>query len=150
MKTEHKEIIARVFPDVLEKMAFMFAEPIEEDADLASEGEFVKAQMSFAGPFDGVVELIVPASLCPVMAENILGDFDPETPEKAYDALKEILNVTCGNVLTEIAGEKPVFDLTVPQVSPISEQNWDLEKQRDDLVAFTVDDQPVLIGLKIN
>ena len=40
------------------------------------------------------------------------------TTGNLVDALKEILNMVLGNVLTEVYGNEPVFDLDLPQLLP--------------------------------
>lgn len=149
MKTEYEEAILRVVPDVMEKMAFMFADPADKENLCAVEDELVSVRMTFSGPFNGELDLVAPVSICPSLAENILGEFNEENPEKAYDALKEVLNVICGNLLIEIAGEQPVFDLTVPQISPVERAEWDIRLQDPDVLAFQVEDQPLLFSFQV-
>ncbi|HOJ32249.1 MAG TPA: chemotaxis protein CheX [Candidatus Hydrogenedentes bacterium] len=150
MKTEHEAIIQRVFPEVLEKMAFVFAEPA--DAQVVNElvdEKWLKASMAFSGHFGGELALIIPEPLCAVFAENMLGAADENSPQRAHDAFKEVLNVTCGNILTEVAGEGPVFDLTVPQVNPLSNEDLTTLLQGQDLLAFIIEDQPAFLQFSV-
>jgi hypothetical protein len=55
--------------------------------------------------------------------------------------------VICGNVLTAIAGEGPVFDLSVPTVSNLDGQAWSARLNEPDTCVFLVDDSPVLVHL---
>ncbi|MDM8539151.1 hypothetical protein QUF70_20550, partial [Desulfobacterales bacterium HSG17] len=49
---------------------------------------------------------------------NMLGIEEDETStsEQQYDALKELLNVICGNLLPEIAGKEAIFKVGMPQI----------------------------------
>ena len=51
-----------------------------------------------------------------VIARNLLGMDDDEdvSPIQRYDALKEILNMIAGNLLTSLFDEKLIFNLDVP------------------------------------
>ena len=151
MTMNHKEILKEVLCDVLEQMAFMFADPISpQDIPGVSENA-LSTTMHFDGPTTGQLSLSVPAAICPTIAENMLGvePDDERVLEKAQDALKEVLNIACGNILTLVAGEEPVFDLTIPEVSEISPDEWQSFAADPDTVAFVVDDYPLLLRFQI-
>ena len=149
METNRKEALAQVLTDVLEQMAFMFTDQVDEDQPPEPAEDGLLAKMGFSGPFAGSMMLAVPAETCPLIAENMLGmDADDERAmEKARDALKEVLNVTCGNALTVIAGEEPVFDLTVPEVTEVDSDAWRQLAAHPDTVALLVDDYPMLLRM---
>ncbi len=150
MNPDHSETLTRVFTEVLEQLAFMFVEP--PDSDFApAPPDPVSANMSFRGPFSGIVTLAVPREMAPVLAANVLG-LDPGDElglQAARDALKELLNVICGNVLTAIAGDEPVFDLTVPDVEDFTAEAWDELADRPGTVYCIADEFPVLLNLEI-
>ncbi len=151
MSDEQRQTMLETFFEVIEQMAFMFGEAAEI-SDLPGNIENgVRASMSFKGPFSGDIKLAVPAGICPVIAENMLGvePGDERVMDKARDALKEVLNVTCGGLLTRIAGETPVFDLTVPEIADIGREQWFEMAQSYTVVAGIVEDFPVLLELKI-
>jgi CheY-specific phosphatase CheX len=116
--------------------------------------------MGFDGPFKGSLALAVPEPFGGQVAANVLGlDMDDPKTENgtvcqtetncAVDALKELLNVTCGNLLTAIAGDEPVFDLTVPEVTLLSEDEWRATPGLPDAVGFLVEDWPVFLRLTL-
>lgn len=150
LNEDHTAELSRVFTDVLEQLAFMFADPPEDELPPAEEG-LARASMTFHGPFSGELTLTVPREMAPVLAANVLGlEPDDELVLQApYDALKELLNVTCGNVLTAIAGDEPIFDLSVPAIEELPEDSdWDLDGGPN-TVACLVDDFPVVLRLKL-
>jgi len=139
-----------VFTDVLEQLAFMFAEPPENETPHLAAGGIVQATMGFKGPFDGTLDLVVPRAMCEELAANVLGlEPDDEMVTHApFDALKELLNVTCGNLLTALAGEEPIFDLTIPEVALLGDSAWPALRERPETVYYLVDRYPVLLHLE--
>ena len=147
MQAEYREKVADVFCDVLEKLAFMFGEMAAKEELPQDSAAYVQAGMAFEGPFAGSLSLTVPEEMCPEIAANFLGmDRDePAVHDRAHDALKEVLNVTCGHVLTAVAGPEPVFQLSVPEVTRLSVYDWDDLIDNPDSIGLLVDEKPVLI-----
>lgn len=146
----HSKMLSEIFCSVLENQAYMFGEPIEEGEEIPpASGDYLQARMRFMGPFRGELSLTVPAEVCPEIAANVLGlePDDERVAESSEDALKELLNVTCGQVLTALAGEDPVFDLTVPEVKAVDDGQWESLLASSDTAAFIVEDAPVLLHL---
>ncbi|MCD6506365.1 chemotaxis protein CheX [Candidatus Poribacteria bacterium] len=107
-RTLYKSAI-RIFED----LAFML--PSEELDDRQSKApERAIAVVGFHGPFSGKLVVRVCGDLLPILAANMLGEEHPPPVEKQLDALREIANVICGNVLPAIAGAKEIFYLDTP------------------------------------
>lgn len=126
MNNEFTELVENVFCDVFENLAFMFGELVDKGELLSPGTELIQASMSFSGAQTGEIILVVPDEMCPEIAANVLG-LDPDEDkvhELAADALKEMINIICGQLLTEIAGEKPIFDLSVPTIQKIDPLEW--------------------------
>ena len=107
---------ARVF----ETSAFMSVFPWEDGNELPMPD--IAATMDFCGHSKGRVTLQLASRILDMLAENMLGE-PPEgddADEKRQDALKEVLNMICGNFLTEWAGESPVFELSPPIIVDIN------------------------------
>ncbi len=98
--------------EVLERFAFSFAD--DEDPQY-QEVAWLSSDLTFAGPVRGKVGLAVSRELASDLGLNILG-VEPETapPELADDAIKELTNIICGDLLFRLYGPKAVFDLCVP------------------------------------
>ena len=62
--------------------------------------------------------MVASAAILQELAANMLGiDEDEEIEEtQKHDALKEALNVICGNVLPAIAGRQAVFNIGAPEM----------------------------------
>ena len=116
MTTEIDEILAREAADTMEKLAFIFTYPAEDGDD--PDGDGVAARVAFTGAFAGSMMIRIASSVLPELTANMLGldDGAPVAAEQQHDALKEALNIICGNVLPAIAGKTAVFDLAPPVI----------------------------------
>jgi CheY-specific phosphatase CheX len=143
------ETIRRTFYDVMEKQVFMFSEPAERGGFSADETPFLLGWMNFHGASAGNLLIAVPEGMAREIGANFLGmeADDPFVEETYQDSLKEILNVTCGHMLTALKGETPVFDLSIPNVTPMT--SAELSELADDpsCLAFDVDGYPVLLRM---
>jgi CheY-specific phosphatase CheX len=105
------EIAARTF----ENLVFMFALS-ESEAGHKTAAACVAASVRFDGPVCGRLVVTIDQAMLPVLAANMLG-LAPGPEPSAHDqsdALKEVANVLCGNVLPEIAGPEAVFTVRPP------------------------------------
>ncbi len=146
------EVLDDVFSSVLESLAFMFAERADKGDLPPADGTSLAVRMRFAGPFSGTLALTVPEATCTELAANVMG-MEPEdkaAEEHAADALREVLNVTCGQLLTALAGEEPVFDLSVPNADRQPAAHWDATLQQPETLAFLVDESPMLLTFTMN
>lgn len=111
----------RVTEEVLEQLAFIFSFP-EEDRPPIRGPEAIGARVSFDGPFAGALHLRVSRDIGPELAGNMLGvEAEETTPEQRTDAVKELINVICGNLLPAIAGKRAVFNVDPPALLPETE-----------------------------
>jgi CheY-specific phosphatase CheX len=102
---------------VAETAAFLTVWPwSDEDGDLP--GPEIAATMTFHGPITGQLTLRVSSTMLPTLIQNMLGELEgSESPDsKARDALCEVLNMICGNLLTSWQGEEAIFNLNPPEM----------------------------------
>ncbi|MEO7998982.1 MAG: chemotaxis protein CheX [Gemmatimonadaceae bacterium] len=74
----------------------------------------VAVTVSFDGPLSGRLVLRASADILPGIAENMLGADGEYAAATQRDALGELANVMCGNLLPLIGGAKSVFVLSAP------------------------------------
>lgn len=150
MTVETRETIGGIFCDVLARMAFMFGDPAGPDELPAPAAGAIVAAMSFGGARRGSLTLAAAGGLCPELAANVLGLEPQETQELARcgDAFLELLNVTCGHVLTAVAGETAIFDLAAPQLGRLDAAGWHALRARPGAVGFVVEGHAVLLCLQ--
>jgi chemotaxis protein CheY-P-specific phosphatase CheC len=117
MNKQNSEMLSRVATDTLEQLAFLFSFPendkVKMDIDFA-----LAARVLFTGPFSGALVITVSAQVLSELTANMLGVDCEEgtTSDQKDDALKETINVICGNLLPAIAGKRAVFDIDVPKI----------------------------------
>ncbi|MFW6334786.1 MAG: chemotaxis protein CheX [Desulfosalsimonas sp.] len=147
METSENEILLQVFSSVFEEFAFMF---VEEDGDDPGEDKglcpCLLAEIGFTGSDKkGVLEVAAPAEICDELAENILGLEQQELPEGAGEnALTEVLNVACGYFLAEKYGTDEVFDLSIPETSEVSDEQWAEMASEGRYIRLLVDESPFM------
>ena len=136
---------------VLEQQAFMFGEPCAKEELETAADIFLHAHMEFSGPACGTVGIEAPAEVCAELAANMLGvDVDDSlAAEDAEDALRELLNVVCGQLLTTAYGAALVFDLSIPQMEKIDRVDWETQVDATATSTLLVDDEPFLVYLKL-
>jgi Chemotaxis phosphatase CheX len=118
--------LLEVTTDTLEKLAFIFALPAEGPPETAG-ASLESARVDFSGPFSGAVELSLPTSALAELASNMLGAEDAMavSPDQQRDALQELVNVVCGNLLPAIAGSAKEFNLRAGRPAPADDTEWD-------------------------
>jgi len=144
-----KNALTQVFSRIAEQMTFMFVEPLDSPPP-PTEPPYMCVSMQFMGPFSGVLSLYAPGDLCRQVAMNVLGVDDPMEAGshfKPCDTMCELLNVTCGNLLPELAGREPVFNLTPPRAFEIETADWEAITQDPDAQGFLMEDFPVYLKL---
>jgi len=117
-RAEFDETLHRVTANTFEALALMFLVP-EDEAPASTPEDEVSASVTFTGPCEGALVLSVADEIMPELAENMLGLEDGSDATLAHqeDALKELANVICGNLLPELAGTKAVFHISAPALS---------------------------------
>lgn len=98
-----------------EELSFLLPTPgmtaLQQAAPAAAE-----VVVAFTGDRAGSLTVTVFGELLPELAANMLGCLEPPAPALQRDALGEIANVICGNVLPLTEGVAGVFRLAAPQV----------------------------------
>lgn len=120
------QILTSVSAETLEKLAFVFAFADEPPSLTGNDNVHILAdpnnylvRVVFRGPFSGSLAMDITPEDLKEVAANMLGlDLgDPISDADQQDALKEVANVVCGNLLPVLAGKEAVFDIESPVVS---------------------------------
>lgn len=123
--------LKEIFSEVLADLAFMFTD--DEDADLAPGEVWLETSISYEGPNKGTLHFRCAREFTLTLAANLLG-VDPEDDEaqlKADDAVKEFMNIVCGQFVTNVFGSHDVYNLSIPTCVELTETP-DVQRQNDD------------------
>lgn len=103
----------------------------------------------FKGVMNGTIGVLCERSFMENLCRNLLGlDYDEEvTEENCKDAITELINVFCGNFLTEAYGEDTVFELVFPVVKEASREDVQQFFENRLVQCFLADDEPVAMSL---
>jgi CheY-specific phosphatase CheX len=147
MHEEKMPEIAGVFCEVMEKQAFLFPEALESRLVSLDEDRFLASSMTFMGNIRGGLLLAVPERTAWELSANFLGmeADDPFVRESSRDSLGEILNITCGHMLTTLFGVGELFDLSIPTPLSLTGPEIALLARKQGSMVFQVDDCPVLL-----
>jgi hypothetical protein len=104
----------------METMAF--TTPTLADPSLYPSSDSFQVSMPFTGPICGTVEMVASEKVGIGIAANILATTpeDPAAKRYAGDALKELLNVTCGLLLPKLVpnqSDAAHFRMTLPELA---------------------------------
>lgn len=107
---------ARTFEEMTFALPLEGADPSPDSRSSTLDPSSVLAVVDFHGPFGGRLEVGVSSALLSTIAANMLGQEEPPPLPEQRDALRELANVICGNLLPAIAGRGPVFHLDAPWI----------------------------------
>ena len=112
--------LAFLMPVTDEERAFFAADDDDQGAcDAPAGGERrLAARVDFSGPFAGCIVLSIDERMLAPLAANMLGTMGDSatSPDQEYDALRELSNVVCGNLLPRIATPRDVFKVHSPEL----------------------------------
>jgi CheY-specific phosphatase CheX len=115
VKNDFKLALQKAAAGVFEELTFML--PSRDLDDVQFQAAFqMGASVDFVGPLSGTFVVALFGDLVPIMAANMLGEMDAPTDFQQRDALKELANVICGNMLPHLLGEKVVYDISAPMI----------------------------------
>lgn len=144
---ETTNIITDALTEALETMAFMESLPMEEEQTVSE--NLILTQIGFAGPKSGTIQILAGHEFAEILAENIAA-LDEVTEIERRDALKELVNVTCGLITPVMAsGTLDVLDLTIPAISDACPQ-WDEFTSDEDACILNVEGHLIAAKLTIH
>lgn len=139
MTRNPSEDLMEVAGETLEQLAFVFSFPDDADPDAIWETAVTGARLTFCGPLQGELLMAISSTALPELTANMLGLEEGEVPpvDQQMDALKEALNVICGNLLPRIGGADAVFDIQAPEILDAAAIRNHIEASRQDAAAWS-------------
>jgi hypothetical protein len=102
--------------DVLGDLAFMVTDDHAGAVPFAA--DWLHGEVHYFGKREGILRCWCTRTFAARLAANLLG-IEPEEAQAqggALDAVREFLNVLCGQLITKWHGTSDVFNLSIPQV----------------------------------
>jgi CheY-specific phosphatase CheX len=143
------EILSAVAIETLKRLAFLFSFPQDDNNRFMSNS--MAASISFKGPFSGRLVMKMSALAALELSANMLGideiDEEKATIEQQSDAIKETLNVICGNLLPVIGGNRVEFCINAPQIISQANDEEGTPENKDEGMPFAmakllIDEEP--------
>lgn len=102
--------------EILDKMAFMFFEELEEEPPAEDEFKFI-TQVTMKGVIFGKLNILLTESTARHIARNLIGikDDDELFEDTLGDAMEEFTNLVAGRTMTILNPAGP-FDMEVPEL----------------------------------
>ncbi len=138
MQDQKAATLATIFSEVLQNLAFMFSD--DDEAETVACDRWLETRIGYTGPAQGTLRLRCPRDFSVLLAGNLLG-IDPQAPDsehQACDAVKEFMNILCGQLITALHGTEDVFDLTIPEIREVDPAPDFNDTRGGQAAAFTV------------
>lgn len=121
MLQQKMRTLTGIFSEVLANLAFMFTE--DEDIETSSADIWLETAIGYVGPAEGALKFRCTREFSRLLAANLLG-IDPDSDQavqQSEDAVKEFMNIVCGQFVTAMHGSDHVFNLTIPAIEELAE-----------------------------
>jgi CheY-specific phosphatase CheX len=140
--------------EVIENLTMMVVDELETDEGFVPQ---LRGGIEFTGPVQGSLNIECSEVFSQKLAANLLGteQENMETQASSWDALAELLNVVCGNLVTSLYDSDRPFNLSSPQINVIDTEQPDDSKEQastenDNQTAFMLlDGEPVKFTLSM-
>lgn len=146
MNSQLRSHLAWATLSTFEDLGFVLPVPQVDEAQAAIELAWA-ARVTFDGPVCGHLELRATNDVANELAANMLGV--AEAPEESLkcDALGELANVICGNVVPSLAGPRDIFDLERPEASAYRPDRADEDEDSEVVLELGVESGRVEVAL---
>lgn len=134
-----KTTLKGLFSEILANLAFMFTD--DEDTEASDQDVWLETSISYLGPHRGTLVFHCPHRFTQGLAANLLG-VDPEAPEvedQSQDAVKEFMNILCGQLVTQFFGSEDIYNLSIPECRVLPE-----------MPEFVISQDPNVAGLSVD
>jgi hypothetical protein len=130
--------------DVLGELAFMITD--DQPRDWPAGAEWLEGEITYRGATCGTVQCWCTRAFAARLAANLLGiEADQGTAQvEAEDAVREFLNVLCGQLITVWHGTHTVFDLSIPRVCECPAAPVLIDAEARYVCRLSIENEPLL------
>ncbi len=121
MQEQKKATLQTIFSEVLADLAFMFTD--DEPVETSPDETWFETDIGYEGSTSGTLRLRCTRAFSILLSANLLGTSpdDDDAESNAKDAVKEFMNIICGQYITAMHGTQDVFNLTIPETRELEE-----------------------------
>jgi len=132
-----------VVTEVLGELAFMLTD--EQPPEQWPGTTWLQGEIAYRGPVSGRLRCWCTRELAARLAANLLGieAQQDEAQIRAPDAVREFMNVLCGQLITRWYGRQMVLNLAIPTVRECF-QSPPIHPQASDACQLSVEGEPLL------
>lgn len=150
MSDTQPSAMVEVLLESLETMAFVTLLPSEDPHIAPPDARLITINFTRPGP--GSIKLVAPLALGRIISANLMG-VEPDAPEVATgaeDALRELINITCGALLMKNASTSAEpFQMGIPTVEPFdTERDWETFIAQNSATVLDADGCPIAVQLQ--
>lgn len=134
-----KTTLKELFSEILANLAFMFTD--DEDTEASDQDAWLETSISYLGPNRGTLVFHCPQRFTQGLAANLLG-IDPEAPQaedQSEDAVKEFMNILCGQLVTQFFGSEDIYNLSIPECRILPDVPEFVTTQDPNVASLSVD-----------
>lgn len=120
MQDQETSKLTTILSEVLANLAFVCAD--DQGVDPPAGERWLATTIRYKGPVAGSLRLICTRGFAVQVAAILLG-IDPSDDlarQESDDAVKEFMNILCGQLVTAVHGTEDVYNLTIPEVVELS------------------------------
>jgi CheY-specific phosphatase CheX len=142
LESASRPALPELVTEVLGNLAFMVTD--DHDARPPSEIAWLACEVNYYGPHAGALRCWCTRPFATALAANLLGiEADEEDARAAAeDALREFMNVLCGQLVTAWYGTTATYNLTIPIVQECLELPAFVQKRHADIHRLSVNQEP--------
>ena len=144
------DVFTKVSILALEDWGLALVEPIDVEPEIFPPGEPIyRGATQFKGVMSGTLTVLCCRLFLEKICRNLLGLDEGEdvSNESCEDTLTELVNVFCGNFLTEAYGDDVVFELIFPKVEIATKEQVAQFFESRLIHCFLADDEPIALAL---
>ena len=143
MQDQKTLTLTTVLSEVLANLAFMFTDDGEFEPPVGE--RWLETVISYEGSVSGSLRLACTETFAEKLAANLLGMESGEviSEQESNDAVKEFMNIICGQYVTAAFGTEDVFSLTIPEILelPSTPEFGDSDEASEEVAILSVDGQ---------
>jgi CheY-specific phosphatase CheX len=116
MTQDRESALCQTAIQIFEELGFMLPTMELDELQRSAQAD-ASVSVDFKGGCSGRLIISITGDLLPDLAANMLGESEMVSEQEQRDALGEMANVICGNLLPKLFGTDAVFQLASPVFS---------------------------------